>query len=218
MASFDIFYPRVKKWEGGYGFHANDSGGCTNHGITIATWQAFGRDLDGDGDIDCRDVELMSIDDAKHISKTQFWNKFLADNIKNQQIAEILVDWGFNSGSYYPTKKVQELLGLRPDGVFGRTTLEAINKANQKQLYEDLFKAREAFYRNIVASNPSQNVFLQGWLNRLYDFPKTISGATTKNKKVIILVIFLIALLVVSYLYRREILDFYKRTIEKIKQ
>jgi len=210
MADFQIFYPRVKKWEGGYGFHANDSGGCTNHGITIATWQSFGRDLDGDGDIDCRDVELMSVDDAKHISKTQFWNKFLADNIQNQQIAEILVDWGFNSGSYYPTKKVQELLGLRPDGVFGKSTLEAINKANQKEFYEKLFKARESFYRNIVASNPSQAVFLQGWLNRLYDFPKTISGGKTKSKRNVLLILVFIVLAVLSYIYRREILYFIK--------
>jgi len=217
MASFEAFYPRLKKWEGGYATLANDSGGCTNHGIAFNYNRNLFKDYNNDGAIDCEDVRLMPSSDAKNISKAVFWDKFLADSIKNQEIAEILVDWGFNSGPGIPTMEVQKMLGLAPDGAFGIATLAALNKANSKQLYEKIFQAREDFYRRIGVG--SQAGFLQGWLNRLYDFPKTISGASIPTKKkLIFLVLFLIALGVLSYIYRREILDFYKKVINKLKQ
>ena len=211
MASFEKYYPRLKKWEGGYAVLAGDSGGCTNHGIAFNYNKHLIKDYNQDGKVDCQDVRLMPLEDAKRITKTQYWDKFLADRIKTQEIAEMLVDWGYNAGIGTATKELQKILGLPQDGIFGENTLKALNNANQKQLYEDLFKAREAFYRRLGTSMPQ---FLQGWLNRLNDFPNTIS---TRQKVGILAIATILFLAVMLYLYRKEVLSFYRQNIEKLK-
>ena len=211
MASFEKYYPRLKKWEGGYAVLAGDSGGCTNHGIAFNYNKHLIKDYNQDGKVDCQDVRLMPLEDAKRITKTQYWDKFLADRIKTQEIAEMLVDWGYNAGIGTATKELQKILGLPQDGIFGENTLKALNNANQKQLYEDLFKAREAFYRRLGTSMPQ---FLQGWLNRLNDFPNTISA---RQKVGILAIAIILFLAVMLYLYRKEVLSFYRQNIEKLK-
>ncbi|MFN3315861.1 MAG: glycoside hydrolase family 108 protein [Raineya sp.] len=211
MASFEKYYPRLKKWEGGYAVLAGDSGGCTNHGIAYNYNKHLIKDYNQDGKVDCEDVRLMPLEDAKRITKTQYWDKFLADRIRTQEIAEMLVDWGYNAGLATPTRELQKILGLPADGVFGENTLKAVNSANQKKLYEDLFKAREQFYRRLGVSMPQ---FLQGWLNRLNDFPKTIS---TRQKVGIVLIVAIILGAVFVYLYRKEIINFYKNSFQKIR-
>ncbi|GAB4494366.1 MAG: hypothetical protein OHK0045_25510 [Raineya sp.] len=211
MASFEKYYPRLKKWEGGYAVLAGDAGGCTNHGIAFNFNSHLIKDYNQDGRVDCEDVRLMPLEDAKRITKTQYWDKFLADRIRTQEIAEMIVDWGYNAGIGTATREVQKILNLPQDGIFGESTLKAINAANQKKLYEDLFKAREQFYRNLGQRMPQ---FLQGWLNRLNDFPKTISFRAKVGILAIAVILFLALML---YLYRKEILSFYKENWQKLK-
>ena len=101
--------------------------------------------------------------------KDLYWDKCHADKIKNQAIAEITVDWCVNSGMV-GLRKVQEIAGTKPDGISGPKTLAAINGADQKELFERIWKARQQFYVNIVKRNPSQKVFMNGWMNRLARF------------------------------------------------
>ncbi len=211
MASFEKYYPRLKKWEGGYAVLAGDSGGCTNHGIAYNYNKHLIKDYNQDGKVDCEDVRLMPLEDAKRITKTKYWDTVQADRIKTQEVAEMLVDWVYNAGIDRPVRKLQAILGLPQDGIFGENTLKALNNANQKQLYEDLFKAREQFYRNLGVSMPQ---FLQGWLNRLNDFPNTIS---TSQKVGILAIAIILFLAVMLYLYRKEVLSFYRQNIEKLK-
>jgi hypothetical protein len=56
--------------------------------------------------------------------------------------------------------------------------------------------------------------FLQGWLNRLNDFPNTIS---TPQKVGILAIATILFLAVMLYLYRKEVLSFYRQNIEKLK-
>jgi len=211
MASFEKYYPRLKKWEGGFATLAGDSGGCTNHGISINNNAGRIKDYNQNGVLDCEDVRLMPLADAMAITKTHYWDAVQADRIKTQEIAEMLVDWGYNAGIGTATKELQKILGLPQDGIFGENTLKAVNSANQKKLYEDLFKAREAFYRRLATSMPQ---FLQGWLNRLNDFPNTIS---TRQKVGIVLIVGLVLGAIFLYFYRKEVLSFYKNALDKLK-
>jgi lysozyme family protein len=212
MASFEKYYPRLKKWEGGYAVLAGDAGGCTNHGIAFNFNSHLIKDYNQDGRVDCEDVRLMPLEDAKRITKTQYWDKFLADRIRTQEIAEMLVDWGYNAGIGTATRELQKILGLPQDGIFTEKTLKAVNSANQKKLYEDLFRAREAFYKRLGQSMPQ---FLQGWLNRLYDFPDKISFRAKIGILAIVLLLFLAVML---YLYRKEVIAFYKETWQNLKK
>lgn len=108
--------------------------------------------------------------DTVYVTKTIRYSKEdLADKIENQSLAEIIVDWCVNSGMV-GLRKVQEIVGCKPDGIAGPITLSLINTSDAETLFDRLWKARYQFYINIVKRNPSQKVFMNGWMNRLNSF------------------------------------------------
>lgn len=172
MANFKLYFPTLMKYEGGEKFtdRASDRGGATKWGMTLKTWIASGYDKDGDGDIDVNDLKVTTSADAEKIAKRLYWDKIAGDNIDSQSIAEFLFDWAYNSGSGIAVKKIQQILGLKPDGIMGPHTLEKINDANAKDLFQRLKDTRELYFRAIVRNDPKQSVNLNGWLNRNNSF------------------------------------------------
>jgi len=71
-----------------------------------------------------------------------------------------------NSGSH-AVKAVQKVLGLEQDGIMGKMTISAINAEIEAPLLARLKAVRTNFYRSIVANDPTQSKFLNGWLNRV---------------------------------------------------
>ena len=169
MADVSRWAPFILKWEGGFVDHKNDKGGATNMGVTIATWRQNGYDKDGDGDIDVADLKLLTKQDVvNRILKPHYWDRWKADQIVSQPIANILVDWVWGSGKWGIVVP-QRLLGLQADGAVGQLTIAAVNKQNPADLFARIKAARAEFLSNIVKNDPSQKVFLKGWLNRLND-------------------------------------------------
>ena len=169
MAEVEKFVPFVLKWEGGakYTNNKHDRGGATKYGITIATWRTVGYDKNGDGKIDEKDVQLISEEDFKKVLKRNFWDKWKADEIKNQSVAEILVDWIWASGKWGIINP-QQLLGVKADGIVGKQTIAAVNGyPNQRQLFEALKNARKAYIDKLIKADPSQIVNKKGWYNRI---------------------------------------------------
>ena len=168
MAKIEDLSPIVAKWEAGFVNDPKDKGGATNMGITIGTWRQIGYDKDGDGYIDVQDIRLLDERDFGCVLKV-YWNRWQANRIINQSIANLLVDWVFTSGKW-GVKIPQRILKIEPDGIVGNQTLNAINLVNQKVFFDAVFEARKKFFHDIVKNDPSQRKFLKGWLNRLNDF------------------------------------------------
>lgn len=165
MANADKLIPIIRKWEGGWSNNKYDKGKETMCGITLSTFRNFfGKDKTAD------DLKHITDEQWKYIFKSGYWDKCNADRIQNQSIANLLVDFAWGSGSKTAIKKIQKLLGVKVDGILGEITLSAINKADSKELFENLWKVRKQFFISIVNNNPSQSIFLKGWLNRLNDF------------------------------------------------
>lgn len=170
MANFEGFAGKVLRLEGGFVNHPADKGGPTKYGVILSTWKQYGYDKDHDGDIDAEDIRALTEDDARYIAKKVFWDFFQADFILNQSIAEFIVDWGYNSGRVTVAKKVQKLLGVPADGLIGVQSLNAINCADQQNIFDALKVSRRMYIDSIVESNPSQRVFYTGWIKRINSF------------------------------------------------
>ena len=164
MADFKRYAQKLIQLEGGYTNHPDDQGGPTNQGVTLNTYRSYcGQEKT------IKDLRNMSYGTWCDIMKDMYWDKCLADRIDNQSVAEILVDWCVNSG-LVGLRKVQEIVGTKPDGIAGPKTLAAINGADAKELFGRIMAARKQFFINIVKRNPNQRVFINGWMNRLLMF------------------------------------------------
>lgn len=162
MAKAELLKPFILQWEGGFVDDPLDRGGATNKGITIGTFRNFyGKDATVE--------QLKNITDEQwlHIFKSGYWDKWKADDIKNQSIADIVVDWAWASGTITSIKQVQEILGVAVDGIVGNDTLTAINTEYQRSLFDKIHSRRIEFVENIVKRDPSQTRFLKGWKNRI---------------------------------------------------
>lgn len=167
MANADILWQFIRSFEGGFSDHPADSGGATNMGVTIGTWRAQGYDKDGDGDIDVDDLRLLTEEDAKAIFKRNYWDRWKADSINDQSIANVLVDWVWGSGAN-GIKLPQRMLGVKSDGIVGPKTLEALNAREPQSFFELLRRERELYFERICEVRPANRVFLKGWLRRLW--------------------------------------------------
>lgn len=167
MAQLELLAPWILAWEGGFANVPGDRGGATNMGVTIATWRGVGYDKDGDGDIDVDDLRLLTRDDVvERVMRPHYWDRWQADRIKDQSVANLLVDWVWASGAH-GIKKPQAMLGVAADGIVGPKTLAALNAREPRELFAKLHALRTQFINNIVRANPSQKKFLRGWLRRL---------------------------------------------------
>lgn len=165
MANSKLVMPLIIKWEGGYSNHPNDKGGCTMKGVTIGTFRKFYG-----AEKNCSDLKQITDEQWLNIFETGFWNVCNGDEIANQSIANIIVDWAWNSGPQTAIKKVQQILEVEKDGKMGPITISKLNNYNQKELFKKIYLARTNFYINICKKNESQKVFLKGWMNRLADY------------------------------------------------
>jgi lysozyme family protein len=150
MADVNKLLPFILKWEGGFVNDPADAGGATNKGVTIATWRSVGYDKDGDGDIDVDDLKALTVEDVRdRVLKPHYWDRWKADGINSQKIANILVDWVWASGKWGIVIP-QRILGVADDGIVGEKTLAAVNAADPDALFEKILTARKAFIFDIV--------------------------------------------------------------------
>lgn len=200
MASFEIAYSLERKHEGYYVNNPNDKGGETYIGIARnihPSWigwpivdeykKSLNRPLKNNEVI--RDLRIEPfVKDFYH----SLWVSNNFGKIKDQNTANILYDWFINSGYIAAKTKDPETFGvdeilnrnfkksLKLDGRFDTDTIQAINQVDNVKLYNLIKYERINFYKNLVKKNPSQIVFLKGWLSRINSFvdlnPLKITG------------------------------------------
>ena len=162
MANYAKVIKKILKHEGGYCGNI-DGMTCTMKGVTLATYRKFfGKDKN------CKDLKGITQAEWDLIFKEGYWDRVKADDINNQSIADLLVDWCWTSG-VYGIKLPQRVLGVKDDGVVGGKTIAAINDyPDQKELFNKLWNRRKKHFQDIAKNGKEK--FLAGWLNRLNDF------------------------------------------------
>lgn len=169
MADINELVPLILKWEGGFVNDPDDLGGATNRGVTLATYTRYRKD---------RKRPVPTADDLKNLSreewtdilKTYYWDRWQADRIRDQSVANILVDWVWASG-VYGIKIPQQILEVTADGIVGKNTLAALSSYQpQAELFGRIKQARFEYIDRICTSRPANRKFRKGWENRIRDF------------------------------------------------
>jgi len=168
----DAIIVATLRWEGGFVDHPADRGGVTNWGITQATYEAwFGRP------VSVADMRLMPQSTALAIYRSAYWRPAGCDRLP-ELIRPVVFDMAVNHG---PARAIAVLQGALSrigakttiDGRLGPQTLAKVEEAltgHGARLINAICDQRWAFYRAIVAKDPSQAVFARGWRSRCDSF------------------------------------------------
>lgn len=149
------------KFEGGFVDNPNDLGGATNKGITQRTYNSFRIKKR----LATKSVKYITDTEVHEIYEIMYWKPCNAELMK-LPLAVVQFDTAVLFGVGGAVKFLQEALGVTADGIFGPGTAAALQANNNKQTAKEMIEKRIVFHNKRVAENPSQKVFLQGWLNR----------------------------------------------------
>jgi lysozyme family protein len=136
MADFDKAVVKTLGWEGGESNDPDDRGGHTKYGISKRAHPDV-------------DIASLTIDQAKEIYRTQYWEKCGCHRMGNQDHAEVIFDIAVNMGV-----------------AAAREILSAASQDKTDPLIAKMALHRISRYARIVTKNRTQGKFLLGWLNR----------------------------------------------------
>lgn len=167
--SWDKAISFTLRWEGGLVNHPADKGGPTNRGITQGTL----NHAHTSGLVGHNDIRVLSRAEACVIYRARYWQPHNWGRY-GEPVDMIMFDITVNHGMGGAAKIAQRACvscgaEVVIDGKWGPQTRDALYKlAWSAGLYlsKMLIIKRLNFYDKIVAANPSQKVFLQGWCNR----------------------------------------------------
>jgi len=175
MTAIDEMVDDIFRREGGFVNRSLDRGGATNLGITQRTLSRYlGRAAS------VEEVRNLTRDLAREIYEQNYYYGPGINKLPDP-VQPFVFDSAVNHGPRRAIRFVQHVCndaGFGPidvDGAVGPQTLAAAASAQAAMgdvLLEALVEERRNFYLLIVRNDPTQRVFLDGWLNRLGEFEK----------------------------------------------
>ena len=169
--------------EGGYVNDPDDPGGATNYGVTIHTMRRLGMDLDGDGDIDARDVQRLDRSQAVEIFMRDYFDRPRIEELPEALHASVF-DMYVNAGNN-AVKILQRLLiemgeRLSVDGIIGPVTIAACRRAHDRapeHIADAYGIARRNYYFALADARPASRKYARtraggkgGWIRRAEEF------------------------------------------------
>jgi lysozyme family protein len=158
--------------EGGFVNHPADRGGPTKYGITQRTLSEWlGRPATVD------EVRTLDEETARAIYVVRYLVGPRIDTLPPEIVPQAF-DMAVNHGPRRAVRILQEVLNLAGwrvdvDGTVGPETRRAAFEAQEQMgpfLANAIADQRANFYHRLVAVDPSQRVFLNGWLARAEAF------------------------------------------------
>ena len=160
--SFDAALKFTLSEEGGFVDNPHDPGGATNHGVTQAVYDDY-RDTKS---LPHQSVQLITDAETRELYENNYWEPSRAQTM-HSPLDVVIFDLGVNSGIQRAIKTLQAALGCEADGKWGPNTASALAVADVFETCKTVNDLRREFYHNIVERNPTQSVFLKGWLARV---------------------------------------------------
>lgn len=163
---FDHAFTFVLDREGGYVDHPLDKGGATNMGITQRSYNAWRSSQT----LPIKAVKEITVDEVEQIYRQSYWINGRCDDIAwtHPDTATVHFDACVNHGLNRAARMLQEAIGtVKVDGIIGPKTMGALLDMSDANIAQNYIGHRYHFYHRIVRSNPSQLVFLRGWIARI---------------------------------------------------
>lgn len=164
-ATFDKALEHTLLFEGGYSNDPKDRGGETKFGISKRSYPHL-------------DIKNLTLEKAKEIYYQDYWLKMGCDKMP-PIIAPKVFDVGVNMGTKWGVIMLQRAINtslksktLDEDGLYGRKTQaildcfteEGLKKIARVYIPQVVWKR----YMWIIAKNPSQIKYKNGWRNRAF--------------------------------------------------
>jgi lysozyme family protein len=151
----------VLKWEGGFTNHPKDPGGATNKGITQKVYDVYKVS---------RKHPKMSVKhildfEVKEIYETKYWDLVRAKWLK-APLGLVMFDTAVNFGPAGAIRRLQKALKVKITGTWTQEISDVIHECDAGKVALEICKLRKIWRNYRVKQNPSQKVFLKGWLNR----------------------------------------------------
>lgn len=162
---FDTILTNTLKNEGGV---TTDTGGLTNYGITQNTYNSVAPVLG----LPNKSVKDLKYGEVRKVYEDSYYVKPKINKLPSEKVQGLMFDWGVNAGTGTAIRKLQELVGTKPDGKIGKKTIEAVNtyiEANgEDALVFDILSARTNHYNSLINANPQKYApYQHGWMNRI---------------------------------------------------
>jgi len=160
---FSFSLEKVLKFEGGYVNDPNDSGGSTNKGVTQKSFDAYNIK----NNFQLKDVRQMTDSEIETFYYKEYWKRQKC-HLVFPKLSFLMFDTSVNMGSGRATKFLQRCLNTNDDGNFGSGTLKLVNEITDELGFINKYiELRRQFYYNIVEAKPSQQRYINGWINRI---------------------------------------------------
>lgn len=172
IASFMPFMPVLFRHEGGYANDPRDPGGETNYGISKRSYPA-------------ENIKGMTRARAEAIYKRDFWAKIGGDSLP-AGVDVAVFDAAVNSGPRRAAEWLQEVVGVKRDGIIGPDTIRATKAANPRDVIERFSDRRLKFMKSSKDKNgrPLWPTYGKGWQRRVDDVRAVALGMVTDNRVV----------------------------------
>jgi len=167
---FAIAFKFTLEREGGFVDNPFDLGGRTNRGITQRNYDSYRMDKR----LPTKDVKFIEEAEVMEIYSERYWKPSQADSMI-LPLAIVHFDTAVLFGVSGAVQFLQEALGIAADGIFGPQTESELRAKNNKKTALNIIDGRIAYHHRRVRENSSQEVFLQGWVNRANDLKKFIT-------------------------------------------
>jgi lysozyme family protein len=186
-ADFKPFCERmISRYEGGYGWARDDSGGPTKFGITCYDLAEHRHQRMDSMSRWAPIVRAMPLSEADEIYQTKYATQCCFNEL-NSGCDCVVFDFGVNSGSSRAIKYAQTVVGAHVDGLLGPMTLKAINEHDSRDFINRLCDVRLGFLKNLRI----WGTFGRGWSARVRDLrvyslglvPHAQLGAVSTPKK-----------------------------------
>lgn len=175
-SSFDTAVALVLQHEGGFVNHPRDPGGATNFGITRETLSRVrGRPAS------VEDVRRLTREEAASIYRSLYWKAVRADELP-LGLDLAVFDLAVNSGPRRAVTMLQDVLGVKADGLIGPVTIKAATRADPAETVRRLTRARLGFLFRLA----TWPVFGRGWRRRVLAVEQealqlAVSSSSTRN-------------------------------------